>query len=258
MSQRSEGSHNKILVIVGYIGHGLWRNNSMHTFNTDKRILDIENCLRTCAQMPNVYVLGFFDSCRQDMGSDKRVGSNVKLGPSTKLITVYREMPNQARPCSCDSLTMQKSFVDYLLEFKKQRCGNLNLAQAVKLYSSEELYSMTGWDELEITTSALVNHKVVQNIVGYDSNWVNVEDNDDLNTSNESYISSSSEEDQVERQSFGSLKRPKKELTREERALVSRRFELYFNKVKLSPDEYWRRGKRDYDNRQWLKIEFDG
>ena len=30
----------------------------------------------------------------------------------------------------------------------------------------------------------------------YDPNWVNVEDNDDLNTSNESYISSSSDEDE--------------------------------------------------------------
>ena len=44
--------------------------------------------------MPNVYVLGFFDCSRYDMGMDKRANSNVKIGKSTKLITVYREMPN--------------------------------------------------------------------------------------------------------------------------------------------------------------------
>ena len=199
----SEGSSKKILVIVGYIGHGLWRNNSMHTFNSDRRILDIENCLRTCAQMPNVYVLGFFDSCRQDMGIDKRAGANVKLGPSTKLITVYREMPNQARPCSCDSLSMQKNFVEYLLEFKAQRGGKLNLTQAVRSYGPDSLCTMTGWDELEGAVLASVNDIVVDNRGGYDSNWVNVEDNYDLNTSNESYISTSSDDDQDERSSFG-------------------------------------------------------
>ena len=62
---------------------------------------------------------------------------------------------------------------------------------------------MTGWDELEVATSAIDNDIVVESRGGYDSNWVNVEDNDDLNTSNESYISTSSDEDQDERNSFG-------------------------------------------------------
>ena len=62
---------------------------------------------------------------------------------------------------------------------------------------------MTGWDELEGAVLASVNNIVVENRGGYDSNWVNVEDNYDLNTSNESYISTSSDEDQDERSSFG-------------------------------------------------------
>ena len=62
---------------------------------------------------------------------------------------------------------------------------------------------MTGWDELEGTALASVNDIVVENRNGYDSNWVNVEDNTDLNTSNESYISSSSDDDQDDRNSFG-------------------------------------------------------
>ena len=101
---------------------------------------------------------------------------------------------------------------------------------------------------------------------------MNIEDNDDLNTSNESYISSSSDSDQEldfraeNRNTFGSQEQPKqkllykeyKDLNREERALVSRRFQPYFNKFNISTDEYWRRGRRTYDNRQWLKITFDG
>ena len=103
----------------------------------------------------------------------------------------------------------------------------------------------------------------------YDPNWVNIEDNDDLNSSNESYISSSSGDDDEEfdsRNTFGSQEPPKqkllykefKDLNREERALVSRRFQPYFNKMNINVDEYWRRGRRTYDSRQWLKITFDG
>jgi len=50
----------------------------------------------------------------------------------------------------------------------------------------------------------------------------NVEDNSDLDTSNESYMSDEDEDaDNVQKS---------KELTREERAIISRRFEPYFLK----------------------------
>ena len=61
--------------------------------------------MRTLAKMPNVYVLGFFDCSKQDMGADTRANTDIKLGQSTKLITVYQE-------------NNSKSFVDYLLEYK--------------------------------------------------------------------------------------------------------------------------------------------
>ena len=65
LSQQAANSNHKILIMAGYIGHGIWQNQSLHTFNNaQKRVLDIESALRTCAQMPNVYVLGLFDSCR--------------------------------------------------------------------------------------------------------------------------------------------------------------------------------------------------
>ena len=124
------------------------------------------------------------------MGVDKRANSNVKLGQSTKLITVYREMPNLSRPCSCENLSTRKSFVDYLLEYKAQRGGILNLVSAVKAYEPNGLHTMTGWDELEVSVNISNEQQP-----GRDPNWVNVEDNSDLNTSNESYISSSSDDD---------------------------------------------------------------
>ena len=46
-----------------------------------------------------------------------------------------------------------------------------------------------------MATSGIDNDIVVESRGRYGSNWVNVEDNDDLNTSNESYISTSSDED---------------------------------------------------------------
>ena len=87
--------------------------------------------------MPNVYVLGFFDCCRQDTGFDSRANTDVKLGQSTKLITVYQE-------------NNSKSFVDYLMLYKMERGGVLNLASAVKAYDPSCLHIMTGWDELEV------------------------------------------------------------------------------------------------------------
>ena len=132
--------------------------------------------------MPNVYVLGFFDCCRQDTGFDNRANTDVKLGQSTKLITVYQE-------------NNSKSFVDYLMLYKMERGGVLNLASAVKAYDPSCLHIMTGWDELEVVVNINNLQSRVRESKNYDPNWVNVEDNDDLNTSNESFISSSSDDD---------------------------------------------------------------
>ena len=100
------GSGQKILVMVGYVGHGIWRNQSMHTFNnSQKRVLDIESELRTCAEMPNVYVLGFFDSCRQELGRDSRSPRTSQQNECPRLVSIYRDaQPSQARPCSCSRL----------------------------------------------------------------------------------------------------------------------------------------------------------
>ena len=67
-----------------------------------------------------------------------------------------------------------------------------------------------------------------------DSNCYSIEENDDLNSSNDSYMSSSDEEDDAidsqgiqERCTFSA----KKELTRTEKALITRRFDQYFLKA---------------------------
>ena len=73
------------------------------------------------------------------MGVDSRANTDVKLGQSTKLITVYQET--------------SKSFVDYLLEYKMQRGGVLNMVSAVKAYDPNGLHIMTGWDELEVVVN---------------------------------------------------------------------------------------------------------
>ena len=73
------------------------------------------------------------------MGLDNRANTDVKLGQSTKLITVYQET--------------QKSFIEYLLEYKMQRGGVLNLVSAVKAYDHNSLHIMTGWDELEVVVN---------------------------------------------------------------------------------------------------------
>lgn len=103
---------------VCYVGHALWKNESMHTVNqAQRRILDIESCLRTCAQMANVYVFGYFDSCRVNVGSDRTV-SNVKSGHNTNLLTVYREGPSKQVPCSCAKVSTLPNLVDHLKEYR--------------------------------------------------------------------------------------------------------------------------------------------
>ena len=66
-----------------------------------------------------------------------------------------------------------------------------------------------------------------------DTPWYNAEDNSDLDTSNESYMSSSDDDDD----------RNCRELSREEKALFGRRFEPYFYKIRLPSDEFFRRGR---------------
>ena len=68
-------------------------------------------------------------------------------------------------------------------------------------------------------------------MMGFDErNWFNAEDNSDLDTSNESYMSSSDEEEDDLPIFGGMTPKPKtvKELTREDKAILQRRFEPYF------------------------------
>ena len=79
-----------------YVGHGIWKNNSTHTFNNaQKRVLDLESALRTCAQMQNVYVLAVFDCCRQEFqdgaGKSRLVAERQGLLAPGRLVTFYRD-----------------------------------------------------------------------------------------------------------------------------------------------------------------------
>ncbi len=50
-----------------------------------------------------------------------------------------------------------------------------------------------------------------------------------------------------------------KELNREQKALVSRRFDNYFAAKRIYSDDFWKQSdKRDYDPKAWIKICFDG
>ena len=99
---QSAAETDKILVFVAYVGHGKWRNESLHIVNNTKNIdLDLESCLRTCAQMQNVYCVGLFDCCRKDVGQDMLRSAPSKSDANTKLITVFRELPKQRIICTC-------------------------------------------------------------------------------------------------------------------------------------------------------------
>ena len=107
--------------------------------------------------------------------------------------------------------------------------------------------------------------------------WFNAEDNSDLDTSNESYMSSSDEEEEFPtllidgpnngRISFGGNPQPSlksgihvmKEFTREDKALVSRRFEPYFRKIRVDAWDYFHpNNKKIYNRKDWMKLQFDG
>ena len=108
----------RVLFFVVYIGHGCWLNKSMNTFNQAQRsFLDIESALRTCAQMPAIDVVAFFDCCRQEAGCDNRQNS-IRKEKDANYTAVYREEPNQTRPCSCERLSLAPNLVDYLLSVK--------------------------------------------------------------------------------------------------------------------------------------------
>lgn len=91
--------------------------------------------------------------------------------------------------------------------------------------------------------------------VKLEGNLFNVEENEDLNTSNESYMSSSDDEDgnkKVYRLTFSA------DLTREEKALLSRRFEPYFTRRKIDAWDYFRQRTKEYNRKEWIKLCFDG
>lgn len=70
-------------------------------------------------------------------------------------------------------------------------------------------------------------------------NSFNVEENSDLDTSNESYMSSSEElSDGEEQESYKNVQ--KNVLSREAKALVGRRFSKYFDRIGVLPENYWR------------------
>ena len=73
--------------------------------------------------------------------------------------------------------------------------------------------------------------------------------NSDLDTSNESIMSSDSDE----APKLGSV-----QLTREAKALVGRRFSNYFNKIGILPEIYWNQMHQDYQKNTWIKLTFDG
>ena len=75
-------------------------------------------------------------------------------------------------------------------------------------------------------------------------NSFNVEDNSDLDTSNESYISSSEEElsDGEEDKEDAKIPGQKKNivLTRETKAIIGRRFNKHFDRIGVLAENYWR------------------
>ena len=114
------------------------------------------------------------------------------------------------------------------------------------------------------------------NIASFDDkNWFNAEDNSDFDTSNESYMSSSDDEEEEdlpdfaqnvnERLSFGgssaAMRNPMavKNLTREDKALLQRRFEPFFQRIRMDASEYFHpNNRRPYDRKGWIKLQFDG
>ena len=70
-------------------------------------------------------------------------------------------------------------------------------------------------------------------------NSFNMEDNSDLDTSNESYMSSSEEELSDGEEVKQNLK-SSTVLSREAKALVGRRFSKYFDRIGVLPENYWR------------------
>ena len=130
----------KILLIAVYIGHGIWRESSMHTFNeAQRRILNLESGLRTVSEMPNVYVISFFDSCRQDLDSaanKSKSNTNIKRQTASNMIMVYREAPSLKRPCSCENLPDVPDLITILSEHKKKHNNRLYPTEAVKNLST--------------------------------------------------------------------------------------------------------------------------
>lgn len=126
-----------------------------------------------------------------------------------------------------------------------------------------------------MTSLARMNPPAASNLT-----WYNIEDNSDLNTSNESYMSSSSsdlEEDvdvpsqrDLNGNSFaGSMMslqgakppnnmRMMRKFSRGDQAIAARRFESYFTKLKIEPEDYFKTERRMYDRKNWIKLCFDG
>ena len=130
--------------MVYYIGIGLWKNESLHTFNqSQQRILNLEMSLRTCSQIPNVYVVGLFDCCRQITGGDNSQ-ANVR---TNNFIVVYRDDPSPRPQAILDP--PQTSLLDLLIQ-QKLRTGRSNILDCTKMLQKPHVVQISGWDEGEL------------------------------------------------------------------------------------------------------------
>jgi len=160
--------------------------------------------------------------------------------------------------------------VEHLSQYKAQK-GRMHLVDAISTLMAPYVTKVQGWEQPKVAPAALLKE------IGISEHWYNAEDNSDLDTSNDSYMSSSDDElPETEyeefhtRVSFGSAREPEsvgssglikvmKELTREEKALVSRRFEPYFRRIRMDAFDYFRpQNRKVYDRKDWMKLEFDG
>ena len=71
----NDAQNEKTMVFFYYAGHGLQDNFTMAVLNEEKNY-PLEKQLRTLANVPNSFIVGLFDCCRQRIMSSAMRGSN--------------------------------------------------------------------------------------------------------------------------------------------------------------------------------------
>ena len=113
---------NKTLLFLFFKGHSSVKGDLIHGVSGEDESQCIEGFLRNCANLPNVYVVAVFDSCRR-YRQDGDPAIRAPLTDCKNLAIVYRQEAEEylLDTCKCEPHLLPNFARDFFTHMKKQQ-----------------------------------------------------------------------------------------------------------------------------------------